>query len=254
MEEKIFFKNSKSNKLCGILSVPEQTTRKVIIILCHGHNSHKNTQSFVRLRQLLEERKISSFRFDFYGHGESEGEFANATEGEAADDVLQAIKFVRNKGYKYVGLIGSSFGGLASLLAASRTDDLSFLVLKSPVSNYADLYKWRGAPIQDWKKKGYLNYPTKKGMLRLNYIFYEDSIKNNGYKAAPKVKIPTLIIHGSDDIEVPLHQSKKTATLIFNCALKIIKGADHKYSQPAHHEEMSQTIINFVTNQISKLK
>lgn len=250
-EEKLYFQNSNGDNLCGILNIPDEATKESIIILCHGHSSHKNTQSFVRLRQLLEKRRIVTFRFDFYGHGESDGDFANATETEATDDILQAIKFLKNRGYNRIGLVGSSFGGLASLLAASKTNDLCFLVLKSPVSNHADLYSWRGISIDDWKKKGYRDYPTKTGMLKLNYKFYEDALKNDGYKAAPKVKIPTLIVHGSDDQEVSFAQSKKTTSLIPNSELKIITGADHTYTHPNHHEEMSQTIATFIENQIS---
>lgn len=246
MEEKLYFQNSKGDRLYGILNIPDKATKEHIIILCHGHSSHKNTQSFVRLRQLLEERNILSFRFDFYGHGESEGDFANATENEATDDILQAIKFLKHRGYMHFGLVGSSYGGLASLLAASRTDDLRLLVLKSPVSNYADLYSWRGLSIEDWKKKGYRDYPTKTGILKLNYIFYEDALKNDGYKAAPKIKVQTLIVHGRNDREVPLSQSEKTASLIPSCTLKIIDGADHTYTQPNHHEEMSKTITEFI--------
>lgn len=236
--------------MCGILNTPDGATKDVIVILCHGHSSHKDTQSFVRLRQLLEEKKIPSFRFDFYGHGESDGDFANGTESEATDDILQAIKFVKDRGYKFVGLVGSSYGGLASLLVASKSNNLSFLVLKSPVSNYADLYIWRGASIEDWKKKGYRDYPTKTGMLKLNYSFYEDALRNDGYRAAPMIKVPTLIVHGSNDKEVPLNQSKKTGSLISNCTLKIIQGADHTYTKPENHEEMSQAIVAFIEKYI----
>jgi hypothetical protein len=63
-------------------------------------------------------------------------------------------------GYEKVGLVGSSFGGLASLIAASKTNDIYILVLKSPVSDYMELHKWRNTPINEWKQKGYRDYST----------------------------------------------------------------------------------------------
>jgi len=75
MKEKLFFKNSKGNKLCGILS---SVNKDRIIILCHGFSSNKDTQTFPILEKIFN-KNISTFRFDFYGHGESEGKFEDIT-------------------------------------------------------------------------------------------------------------------------------------------------------------------------------
>ncbi len=42
-----------------------------------------------------------------------------------------------------------------------------------------------------------------------------------------EVKVPTLIIHGSKDLSVPVEQSKRAAELIPGSQLEIIEGADH---------------------------
>lgn len=52
------------------------------------------------------------------------------------DDILQAVEFIKQSGHQKIGLVGSSFGGMASIMAASKTPDLSVLALKSPVSDY----------------------------------------------------------------------------------------------------------------------
>ena len=114
MEEKLYFQNSKGNKLCGILSNPTGDKTRPIIILCHGFNSSKNSSTNTALKLILSRNNISSFRFDFFAHGESEGNFEDLTQSEAVDDALQAIKFIKNLGYTKIGLFGSSFGGLAA--------------------------------------------------------------------------------------------------------------------------------------------
>src|SRR3972149_9989457 len=221
MEEKLYFQNSKGNKLCGILSDPTGDKNKPIIILCHGFNSSKNSSTNTALKLILSRNNISSFRFDFFAHGESEGNFEDLTQSESVDDTLQAIKFIKKLGYKKIGLFGSSFGGLAATMTASKSDDIYLLALKAPVSSYYEFtdYKYKKL-LDEWKQKGYAFREGKK----LNYTFYEDIKNNIAYDVANKIRVPTIIVHGDADTDVPIDQSKKLSKLIPNCQLKIIEG------------------------------
>ena len=254
MEEQLFFKNSKGDKLSAILSTPTDDKTKTLVIMVHGFTSNKNTENFVKLTEFLNEKDISSFRFDIYGHGESEGKFEDITITEAVDDILKTINFLKLKGYSKLGLIGSSFGGISSIMTASKTDDLSFLILKSPVSNYEEVEEIRieYPRMEEWKKNGFKDYENNGKKMRLNYTFYEDFKNNNGYEAAPKIKIPTLIVHGDADQIVPVEQSLKTSKLIPNCELVIIKGANHRYTEADHTEQMRKAIEDFILKHISK--
>lgn len=247
--EKVYFKNSKGNNLCGILSNPTLSKEKPVIILCHGFSTSKDSQTYKRLEEILNNHQISTFRFDFFGHGESEGKLEDITISEAVDDILNAIPFLEKEGYFKIGLFGSSFGGISSIIAASKTNDLFILALKSPVSNYKEkgLVTKTKEELEEWREKGYRYYESGDGRkLRLNYTFFEDFENNDGYEAAKKIKIPTLIVHGDKDGAVPVEQSKKTTNLIKNCRLEIIKGADHRYSNPEHFEKMIGLISQFI--------
>jgi dipeptidyl aminopeptidase/acylaminoacyl peptidase len=156
---------------------------------------------------------------------------------------------LKKLGYTKIGLMGSSFGGISSIMAASKTNDLFVLALKSPVSNFEEkeIMTKTKKELEEWKRKGYKYYISGDGRkLRLNYTFAEDSKNNNGYQAARKIKIPTLIVHGDKDKSVPIEQSKKTANLIKECKLEIIKGADHEYSKPKDREKMLFLISDFL--------
>lgn len=246
MQEKLFFKNSKGNKLCGILS---SVNKNIIIILCHGFSSNKDSQTFPTLERIFNDKNISTFRFDFYGHGESGGKFEDITISEAVDDILNAIKFLKNKKFKKIGLVGSSFGGMASIIAASKSKDLYILALKSPVSNQMEklLVKYNNKNVKKWKEKGFIYYESGKlGKLKLNYSFFEDSMKINGYEAAKKISIPTLVVHGDKDESVPIEQSIRLSKIIKNCKLEIIKDADHRYTKPEYFEKCINLISNFI--------
>ncbi len=188
---KTIFENSSGIRLCGIHSTPSDDKPESIFILCHGFSTSKDGRTSTQLEKTLNEGGLATFRFDFFGHGESGGHFEDITISEAVDDVLQALNFVKTSGYKRIGLIGSSFGGLASILAASRTDDLFLLALKSPVSDYMELLTHRnhgGEIIKEWRKKGIISLKgADNSDLKLKYAFVEDAQKADGYCAAKKI-------------------------------------------------------------------
>ena len=251
MEKKIFFKNSKGNNLCGILSNPTNNINNPVIILCHGFTTSKDNKTNKTLQKILNKKNISIFRFDFFGHGESEGKFENITISEAVDDILNAIKYLKNNNYKKIGLVGSSFGGISCINAASKTKDLFLLGLKAPVSNYLEkeIQKRSKEEIELWKNKGYIIHINSKGKKKkLNYTFFENFINNNGYKAAKNIKIPTLIVHGDKDKSVPIEQSIKTSKIIKNCDLEIIEKAGHLFDKNNEFKKMIKLISDFIIN------
>jgi len=249
MKRKIFFQSSKGHKLCGILSDPSGDKHRPLIVLCHGFTTSKDGRTYVRLEEILNQKAFSTFRFDFFGHGESAGEFADITISEAVDDVQNAIRFVKDSGYERIGLVGSSFGGFVSILTAGQSYDLFVLALKSPVSDYVGLLIARDHDIdvEAWRQEGYITVEGADGKnLRLNYSFFADAERIQSYAFAEKINAPTLIVHGDQDETVPLAQSQKAADLIPNCRLEVIEGADHTYSYPQHFKRMLDLISDFV--------
>lgn len=246
-EKRLNFKNSKGNKLVGVLN--QTGVKNWILVMAHGFTSNKNTKNFVKLSKMLGKKGVSSFRFDFFGHGDSEGGFADITISEAVDDILHAIKFVKKLGYKNIGLLGSSFGGISSIIAASKTPNLSLLALKSPVSDYWKLEKERytNKELREWKDQGFKEYENDGKFMKLSYSFIEDFKNNDAYKAAKNIKVPTLIVHGDTDNDVPYSQSQKLAKILPDARLVTIKGADHRYTTGNTTEEMLQVLFKFTT-------
>lgn len=249
MKEKIYFTNSKGVKLCGILSNSTDDTSKPIIILCHGFTTSKDNGTNTQLEIILNEKEISTFRFDFFGHGESEGNFAEITISEGVDDTLRAIDYLKSLGYSKIGLFGGSFGGITSIMTAPKTKDLYLLALKCPVSNYKerDLFAKTKEDIEQWKAQGYRTHLTSKGLkFRLNYTFFEDYDNNDGYEVAKKIAIPTLIVHGDKDEIVPIEQSIKISKILQNCKLEIIEGAGHHFDGLGQFEKTLDLIVDFI--------
>ncbi|MBI5393169.1 alpha/beta fold hydrolase [Candidatus Woesearchaeota archaeon] len=251
METKLIFNNSRGSKLVGILS---KKSNKDIVILCHGFTSDKNSAKNVEISRKLTD--VSTFRFDFFAHGESDGNMENITVSEGVDGILAAINYLRKLKYKNIGLLGSSYGGLCSIMAAAKAanaDDLQYLILVAPVSDYEDAKRKSGGEqyIVDWQKKGYVYYPKKDGKkIRLNISFYNDFKNNIAYTIADKIKIPTLLVHGTEDRSVPFQQSSKLFKLL-QCDKQLVKvtGGDHRFTDPQDFEQVINVIVDFINNQ-----
>ncbi len=246
MKEKITFQNSKGDKLVGILS---DSGSKTILIMCHGFSSSKESRTYVNLEKILNKENIATFRFDFYGHGESDGKFEDITISEAVDDILNAIALMKKKGFQKIGLEGTSFGGIAAILAASKSKNLFVLALKSPLSDVKDKMAEdvMDNDMKKWKKTGFSMYKSSKhGSLRLNYSYIEDGFKQDAYKAAKKITVPTLIVHGDKDDCVPFSQSEKLAKSISNSKLVVISGAGHDYKKKKDYERSLKEIVDFI--------
>lgn len=252
MEENVIFLNSKGDRLSGILAVVNSDLTTPTIILAHGFTSHKNGTS-KDISVLLNKMGINTLRFDFYGHGESEGKFEDITLSEGTHDVLQAIEFVKSRGFIKIGLFGTSFGGSCSIMAASRIKDLWLLALRSPVSDYylKELIQKSKKELIDWREKGYRMYKKADGKeLRLNYSFFEDMKNNRGLEAALNIEIPTMIVQGDLDTSSLLIFNDMLVKVIPDSELKVIKGGDHTFSNPEHYQEALNILLEFISRNI----
>lgn len=252
MIQKVYFSNSQGVKLCGLID--QVGSKDLIVVMVHGFNSRKEKTNLTKISESLSANNLANFRFDLYGHGESTGKLADITVSEAVDDTLQAIKYVRSLGYQKVGLLGGSFGGFVSVVAASKVPDLLFLVLLSPVSDYSLQLKsrWTQEQLDAWKQNGFINYGNQKEFVRLNYSFVLDLSHHDLSSLAKEISVPTLIIHGDQDLDVNFIQSQQLAQLIPNSKLNIIPGANHKYSDPVHSSLMLSNILSFIMDKQPK--
>lgn len=253
MENLINFYNSRNAKLVAILDNPSGKKDIPIFVLCHGHGSHKDSSTFLSLVKKLAPEQISSFRFDFSGHKDSEGKFEDFTPSQAVDDINCAVDFLKNDGYSKIGLVGSSLGAFASVIVAAQKPEIIAVALKSPT---LDLRIWKTKMIakfgKNWEQEHYIVYKTGSVECNLDEqlldVFVNDGLGYNIFEQAKNVKATTLIVHGENDETVPIETSEKISKIIPNCRLQIIKGADHEYTTGNTFNEMIDAFAEFILN------
>ncbi len=262
MEEPLFFHDASGHRIAAVLARPQQTT-DYVAVLCHGFLSHKNSTSNQALVGLLRDRGIATFRFDCFGHGDSEGPFAKLTTTIGIEQAIAALQFLLNRSYRRLALVGSSFGGLVSILAAaewtqmhnstpSKIPPLTCLALKCPVVDFGEELRLELGDdgMHEWKQTD--SIPDLHGgttRLPLDYAFYQDCLNQIAYEPARTITAPTLIVQGDQDEYVPLHQSQRLFDALPGPKhLDILAGADHRFTKPSDFQRM----LTLLTDWISK--
>lgn len=240
MQEKIFL-DSKSGRICCLHDHVEGSSS--VVILAHGYTSDKESRTNTELSKRLNKAGISTIAFDMYGHGESEGDIESLTITKAVENVLAVYDFAGSR-YERIGLSGSSFSGIVSLIAATRRE-FSVLSLKCPVYDSKRLWDWRHGKkgIEKWKKKGAMSLFGK----RWRFEAYEDASGYDMKKVVSGITAPILVIHGDRDKTVPISHAKAIASHASGeKKLIVIKGADHFFHDPGHFEQMIETSFRWL--------
>jgi pimeloyl-ACP methyl ester carboxylesterase len=99
------------------------------------HSDMKGTKAEVLSEQALATGG-SYLRFDYFGHGESDGAFRGVTISRWREDALAAIDDLTDGP---LVLVGSSMGGWLSCLAAiARPDRVKAMVLIAPAPDFTE--------------------------------------------------------------------------------------------------------------------
>ncbi len=244
MEKKIEIEITPEEKMTIFVAEPECPTLK-LVLLCHGLMSDKESSTNRELTRRLLSENIATCRFDFYGHGEDSHPFQAMTLTRCLKQTEGVLDWILKNNFTQIGLMGSSFGGLVAIHAAARRKEVRRLALKCPVSNYPPLWSDRlgKAGMAVWKESDLLTFAGLDGRRCLEYAFYEDLLKYDTIKEAEDITIPTLIVHGDADEDVPCSQSEKLfETLRADKAFELIQGADHPFSKDEDFEQMVDRI------------
>jgi pimeloyl-ACP methyl ester carboxylesterase len=138
-EEEVTFENKKADvKLAGTLTLPKGKGPFPAAILISGSGKHDRNESlmghrpFLVLADHLTRNGVAVLRCDDRGVGGSTGDKMAVTDEDLADDAVAAVAFLKGRTEidpKKIGLIGHSEGGVIGPIAATRSDDVAFIVL-----------------------------------------------------------------------------------------------------------------------------
>lgn len=258
--DKVYFKSKNGLRLCGIWHIPEKPTDKAMV-LAHGITVNKDESGvFTQLANNLSEAGLTVFRFDFSGHGESEGKSVDMTISKEVQDLEAAVDEAK-RSYSKIGLLGASFGGgTAALYAAKHQEKLKCLCLWNPVLNYDHTFLNPTLPwIRERKahmageifEKGWTTLGSNKFIIGKG--LFDEMAKLKPYEALSKITIPALILHGDKDSKVPYQDSQEYVSNLINGRLVIIPGAEHGFHELKETQFANKETVSFLMQFMDKL-
>lgn len=175
-------------------------------------------------------------RFDYFGHGESSGDFADGTIGRWRDDAVAVIDSL-TEGQQI--LIGSSMGGWIMVLAAlARPERVRALIGIAAAPDFtADLLPRRlsEAQLREIEEKGRVTLPSDYDPAGYLYTkaLVDDGNRNLVLRGEIAPTCPVRLLHGMADASVPWRQSLHLAEQLAgsDVTVTLVKDADHRLSR-----------------------
>jgi len=196
------------------------------------------------LSHFAAERGLSYVRFDYSGHGQSEGMFENGTIGDWLEEAL-AVFSELTTGAQII--VGSSTGGHIALLMLRKllSDDVReaervrALVLIAPAWDLTEELMWKQFSPQmksEIEQQGYTLRPSDYGEpYRITRKFIEEG-RNHLFEGAPfDPGRPVAILQGLQDRDVPASHARALANFIVNGWARIteVPDGEHRLSRPS---------------------
>lgn len=255
MREDFTFTTLKNNQIRGTYFFKSNPENLPCVFIVHGFKGFKDWGYVPFFAEELADNGffVITFNFSHNGIGENPFEFtefekfANNTISLEVDELGELIEFYNSGGFGFdgsknsIGMIGHSRGGAIALIQTNESikndvnRNLKALALWGTIATFERYTKHQ---IELWKKQGYIEVVNSRTnqVMRLNRILLDDYELNRDrfdlLNCISKVSLPILIIHGDQDLTVPMkeaHQlyeaSNKDVTEIV-----IINGAGHTFN------------------------
>ncbi|MFH0905769.1 MAG: alpha/beta fold hydrolase [archaeon] len=245
IEEKISFINRYNNKLVGIKTKPNPNISKYpTIILVHGFGVDKEDSGiFTQLASFLSENNYITFRFDFTGCGESQGDYSEITLTRLKEDLEDIINFVKNNEYidiDKIGIVGQSYGSATTIVLNPQIKTI--ILTSSGLARKNELIESFG---EGYNPNGLSKRKRSNGSITIiSNIVFNDLNNYNLLKDIQKIKIPVLFIYGSKDTISHYNASKE---LFSNCISKdkaiLVFDMDHSWNNK--RDEVNREILKW---------
>ena len=218
-----------------------------VVVWLGGFRSDMEGTKALHLDAWAAARGRAFLRFDYRGHGRSDGRFEDGTIGAWRDD---AAALIAAKTSGPLVLVGSSMGGwIAGLLARDMPERLAGLVLIAPAPDFTERLMWpsftdaeRDALLRDGRLLRPSAYCDAPEILTL--ALFEDGRRNGLLEEGLTLDAPVRILQGMADADVPWRHAMAFAERIACPDLEVVltKSGDHRLSSPRDLDRLTATL------------
>jgi pimeloyl-ACP methyl ester carboxylesterase len=205
------------------------------IVWIGGFRSDMEGTKALALEAAAQERGWSYVRYDHFAHGQSSGDWRQATIGRWREDAIALIDSLEGP----VIPVGSSMGGwVALLLALARPERMHGLVLVNPAQDFTERLMWPS--LDDHVRQSILRdgealiVEAGLGEYVLTGRMFEEARDWLLLDAAIPIAAPVHILQGRADETVPQAHALALVERLTggDVTLDLVEGGDHRLSTP----------------------
>lgn len=238
-----------------------RNSREPTLVWLSGYRSDMQGSKAVAADELAEKLGIACIRFDYSGHGESGGAFAQGTISRWLEEALAVIDHI---GPEELVLIGSSMGGWIALRLAEeirkrgkdperKAPSLKGMVLIAPAPDFtSELIEPQLTDEQrrSLAERGYFDEPSEYSPEPniFTRALIEDGRENRVLRGIIETGCPVHILQGMRDPDVPFAHALKLLDHLpaDDTVLTLIRDGDHRLSRPQDLDRMVSAIAELV--------
>ncbi len=219
------------------------------VVFLGGFMSDMSGSKATFLEQQVTAQGYGYTRFDYRGHGESDGRFVEATIGKWLSDVLHILDEIVKVP---TILVGSSMGGWMMLLAAlARPQQVQGLVGIAAAPDFTVRLMWEKmteAQRHTLIEEGLLQVPSEYGFepYHITKDLIEESRQHLLLDDEIAIECPVRLLHGMRDPDVPWEFSPLVAQKLAtqDVQVTLVKDGDHRLSEPEDLQRLQQTVLS----------
>lgn len=228
-------------QLAGIVDRPTDPLSQSppVVVFSHCFTCSKDLKATVRISRALAKSGICVLRYDMRGLGGSEGNFSDSNFTTNLQDLAGAIDFASEELGAVTGLIGHSFGGVASLVTAAKQPAslaslaaVATIAAPSDTVHLADLLVRMNPAIE---QDGHGEVTIGGFQWTITQQMIDDFRSHRAADEISAVPCPVLLLHSPDD-----------RTVAFDHALRLMNVLQHRKSdlQPSPTSEHQVSLVS----------
>jgi fermentation-respiration switch protein FrsA (DUF1100 family) len=224
--------------------------------ICKFHGLPGGPDQISGLATKLADAGFAVLTFDFRGFRESDGLFTLSGQIEDAKSAITHLQKSDLTDDSWSGVYAASWGAAVAVCTLADDKRTDALCLRAPV--YDTLWFSESPMIRPSMEfivetdptqvRGIDNPEIQEKILRR---MIDDSKIYNPMNEVSKISPrPLLIVHGTDDMGIPLAGVKRLYELAGEPKdLVVVEGADHNLSDPRAYEITMDTVVDWFSNQ-----